>query len=113
MAKRKSTRGTRPSRNSGPRHRLRHESDRNSAAASRSVTDPPVAIMEKVAAMVHTKLLRACAVLDCTRFVLMYDDQLDADPRRPSYPDAIDVARDLMDEVVDALDRVNLRAARK
>jgi hypothetical protein len=58
-------------------------------------------------------LMRARAVLDCTRFVLLYEDILEGDPKKPSFADAVDVARDLMDEAVDALDRVNLRPAKR
>jgi hypothetical protein len=60
----------------------------------------------------RAQLMRARAVLDCTRSVLLYDDQVEGE-ERPSYSDAIDVARDLVDGVIDALDSVNLRPRKR
>jgi hypothetical protein len=107
MAMRKSTRATVTSRNRSARRR-----DAASAAtpASKALARSVAGIGTAVDAA-RTKLMRARAVLDCTRYVLLYDDRPEADPKRPSFVDAVDVARDLVDEVIDALDRVNLRVA--
>ena len=56
--------------------------------------------------------MRARAVLDCTRFVLLYDDQLEGE-QRPSFSDVIDVARDLVGAVIDRLDSVNMRPGKR
>jgi hypothetical protein len=57
--------------------------------------------------------MRARAVLDCIGYVLLYDGPGEGNPRLPSFCDAIDVARSLLDEVTNDLDRVHLRPAQK
>lgn len=114
MAKRKSTRGTHFPRNRGPKDRQQRDPVITVApTASTPAARPAPEAIDVAIEGARARLMRARAVLDCTRFVLLYDDQLEGGPGRPSFSDAIDVARDLVDEVVDALDRVNLRAAKK
>lgn len=113
MATHKSTRGVRFSRNRNP-------DPRSGRDTVRGVTAPPKYTRKTVAEGEHaaieaarTKLMRARAVLDCTRYVLLYEDNSEPDPKRPSFFDAIDVARDLVDEVIESLDLVNLHPGRK
>src|SRR5215217_7146490 len=103
MAKRKSTRGARFSRNRSPQHQHRHDPAATAPAASKPVAQPVPETIDEAIEGARTYLMRARAVLDCTRFVLLYDDDLEADPRRPSFSDAVEVARDLVDEVIEAL----------
>lgn len=109
MAKRKSTRAARFSRNQRPRRR---GPARRVAAAPKQAP----AVSENAHSAIEvsrTKLMRARAVLDCIRYVLLYDDPGEDDPKLPSFFDAIDVARGLLDEVIEGLDRVNLRPTKK
>jgi hypothetical protein len=109
MARRKSTREVHSPRNRGALDDSCRSPDTGSADAA-GRTDQSVALRADAAIeAARTKLMRARAVLDCTRFVLLYDDQLAEDPQRPSFSDAVDVAREFVGEVIEALDRVNLR----
>lgn len=56
----------------------------------------------------RTQLRRACAVLDCVYFVLLYDDQFEGEAERPSYSDAVGVARDIVSAAMEGLDSVSL-----
>jgi hypothetical protein len=110
MAKRKSTREAHSSRSRSSHRSRPRPGDR---ALEFTPSAQPVAATPRVAIEgARTQLMRARAVLDCTRFVLLYDDQVEGE-QRPSFSDAIDVARDLVDAVIDALDPVNLRPGKK
>src|SRR4029453_17302759 len=114
MAKRKSTRELHSSRNRTPDSPSRPDpSGGGETAVSNSVTRSVAGNSECAIEAQRTKLMRARAVMDCAHYVLLYDDDLAEDAQRPSFSDAIGVARDLVDEVIDTLDRVKLRAARK
>ena len=109
MARRKSTRGARVSRNRDPRRRIASISSGGIAGTPMRASPVKAEASLGTIEAARTKLMRARAVLDCTCFVLLYDDRVEASSSSPSYSDAIDVARDLVGEVIDALDRVNLR----
>jgi hypothetical protein len=104
MAKRKSTREAHAPRNPRSQHRPRPDPASDAVAAS----TPSAPTADSAIEVARSNLMRARAVLDCTRFVLLYDDQLEVE-QRPSFSDALDVAVDLVAEVIDTLDRVNLR----
>lgn len=106
MATRKSTREVPSSRNRSSQDRPGRDLTGGAAAAPKPAGRPTAVAAIEAA---RTRLMRARAVLDCMHYVLLYDDHFDGDPKRPSFADAIDVARDLVSEVIDALDRVNLR----
>lgn len=112
MAKRKSTRGVRFSGNRASQNRSRQASTVGKVAQA-----PPVAPLlqapDVAIEAARARLMRARAVLACVGYVLLYEDQLEGESNRPSFSDAVDVARDLLDEVIDALDSVSLRAARR
>lgn len=112
MAKRKSTRGVHFSRNRASRNRSRRASTVG-AAAQKPPVAPLVQVPDVAIEAARTRLMRARAVLACVGYVLLYEDQLEGESNRPSFADAVDVARDLLDEVIEALDSVSLRAARR
>lgn len=110
MAKRKSTRTVHFSRNRRHPDRPRKRPVSPTAATSRPAKEGSDGNTESSVEAARTKLMRARAVLDCTRYVLLYEDRFEGTCERPSFSDALDVARDLVQEVTDALDRVNLRS---
>ena len=111
MAKRKSTREAHSSRNrSSQRSRPEPADDR--APTSEPSAQPIAPTSDAATEGARTQLMRARAVLDCTRFVLLYDDQLEGE-QRPSFSDVIDVARDLLGAVIDGLDSVNMRPGKR
>jgi hypothetical protein len=107
MAKRKSTREAHSSRNINPQ-RSRPEPAGDGALTSEPSPPPITHASDAAIECARKQLMRTRAVLDCARFVLLYDDQLEGE-QRPSFSDVIDVARDLVGSVTDALDSVNLR----
>ena len=110
MAMRKSTRGVHSSRNRSPQDHSRRDPGRRAALSQ--ATGAAACISEASIDDARMKLMRAGAVLDCTCYVLLYADRFERNPERPSFSDAVAVARDLVREVVDALDRVNLRSTK-
>ena len=67
-----------------------------------SLSDRATEIIERQ----RRNLQRACALLDCLRVAAMYDDEEGIEPGDVAY-----VVRGLVDSVVNALDRVELRKA--
>src|SRR5690349_8105602 len=111
MAIRKFTRGARPSRNRVSQGRSRRTPGAASAASPKSVHPIPEPVHAAIEAG-RARLMRARAVLECMHYVLLHEeDSREQDPQPPSFCDAVAVASDLVDEVIEALDRVNLRAA--
>lgn len=113
MATRKSTRGVRFPRNRSPEARSGRNATRGATASPKHTRNTAAEDEHAAIEAARTKLMRARAVLDCTRYVLLYEDNSEPDPKRPSFFDAIDVARDLVDEVIESLDLVNLHPGRK
>lgn len=56
----------------------------------------------------RTRLRKALAVLDCLEAALMDAVGIECEAGSPSYSDAVGVARGLLEDVLEGLDRVNL-----
>jgi hypothetical protein len=112
MARRKSTRKARLRRKSGARsHRPARERALDRVSSLALVT--PLVTSDGAIETQRTQLRRARAVLDCLHFVLLYEDQFE-DSERPSYSDAVEVAREIVSAAIEGLDLVNLsRSARR
>lgn len=63
--------------------------------------------LEEAIEVERGRLMKADSILGCASLALDYGDN--CDPRKPYYPDVVDVARDLISESALRLDAVNLK----
>lgn len=103
MAKRKSkTNGRRSGNRTSSKVRTRPQDTR----LTESNSLPPQ--VEEIVEEERRQLMKAESLLGCIFIAMEYEDE--DDPRRPYYPDAIDVARSLVYSALDRLDSVQLSA---
>jgi hypothetical protein len=66
--------------------------------------DPPPATLDDAIEQERGRMNRACSVLACLSHVLLYQDDFEGDPDRPSFSDLAELAHDLVADAIHRLD---------
>lgn len=66
--------------------------------------DPPPATLDDAIEQERGRMNRACSVLACLSHALLYQDDFEGDPDRPSFSDLAELAHDLVADATHRLD---------